>query len=882
MKKKLILLTLVFGLTIVSQSTFSLGMGNIQVYSSLDEPLRANIELILSPDEDIQNLNVMLASTADYQRVGLDKSFVPANIAVALDPDNPNIINVTSNGPVSEPIVSLLLDVNWNNGRILREFTILLDPPAYEVSNADVQVNNVVMDQVEEAVAEDSTDNAPELQERVDNTEPSLPTYTNEDVVQNEPASNELQSRDSYDDEVYVNEGDTLWSIANRNKMGGLSTNQMMIAIFNNNTSAFIDNNINKLIKGSRLTMPSMAEAEAISYSQALAEVESHNQNWAGSTATDYSTYQTTTDDDLDDDYSSSSLDYGVQLSGGESEGSDSGQTNAETGDGDNVALSDEEAFNQASQEAEMQERISELEDIVQQQQSVIEIQDSGLSNLENQLADANDTDTDVTGVDDSLTDDSMVDDVWGTEVEVEDTSAEDLDLQLTDVDTSGADEESTVAETDAGVEEDNADAASNEPAVTEPADQSPPKFTAKPVQTESMVDKTVNWVMDNLQWVLIGLVGLIVLIFVPRLLRNRGGDEAETSFLDDIKARNQDAEEVADAPEMADTKMNAPLSDDADTDEDDPFGDTEEGDDETGDVLAELDKSIMFDEQDDDQEDQDDVSHLLDEAEDADAETTDDGGFDLDGFLDDADDDLTDDVDESAAEEVQESSLADALDDDDFNFDLDELDDEDGDSTKTLERDLSDDQKAALGTETDDEPATAEAADDEFDLNLEDELAGFELDEAEDEPLAEVNDEVDSSDSDSDDDDEMDFDEDFDFDLDEELDDISVDEDEGEAVAEDFVEALDDSEFEDVLDLSDDDEVAFDIEEGDDTMDEELDLGLEGLLDEGDAIDTKLDLAKAYLDMGDNEGAKNLLEEVVSEGNNAQIEAARKLLDDM
>jgi pilus assembly protein FimV len=858
-------------------------MGNIQVYSSLDEPLRANIELIVSPDEDIQNLNVMLASTADYQRVGLDKSFVPANIAVALDPDNPNIINVTSNGPVSEPIVSLLLDVNWNNGRILREFTILLDPPAYEVSNADVQVNNVVMDQVEEAVAEDSTDNAPELQERVDNTEPSLPTYTNEDVVQNEPASNELQSRDSYDDEVYVNEGDTLWSIANRNKMGGLSTNQMMIAIFNNNTSAFIDNNINKLIKGSRLTMPSMAEAEAISYSQALAEVESHNQNWAGSTATDYSTYQTTTDDDLDDDYSSSSLDYGVQLSGGDSEGSDSGQTNAETGDGDNVALSDEEAFNQASQEAEMQERISELEDIVQQQQSVIEIQDSGLSNLENQLADANDTDTDVTGVDDSLTDDSMVDDVWGTEVDGEDTSAEDLDLQLTDVDTSGADEEATVADTDAGVEEDSADVASTEPAVTEPADQSPPKFTATPVQTESMVDKTFNWVMDNLQWVLIGLVGLIVLIFVPRLLRNRGGDEEETSFLDDIKARNQDAEEVADAPEMADTKMNAPLSDDdADTDEDDPFGDTEEGDDETGDVLAELDKSIMFDEQDDDQEDQDDVSHLLDEAEDADTETNDDGGFDLDGFLDDADDDLTDDAEENAAEEVQESSLADALDDDDFNFDLDELDDEDGDSTKTLERELSDDQKSALGTETDDELATDEAADDEFDLNLEDELAGFELDEAEDEPLVEVNDEVDSSDSDSDDDDEMDFDEDFDFDLDEELDDISVDEDEDEAVAEDSVETLDDSEFEDVLDLSDDDEDSFDIEEGDDTMDEELDLGLEGLLDEGDAIDTKLDLAKAYLDMGDNEGAKNLLEEVVSEGNDAQIEAARKLLDDM
>jgi pilus assembly protein FimV len=881
MKKKLILLTLVFGLTIVSQSTFSLGMGNIQVYSSLDEPLRANIELIVSPDEDIQNLNVALASTADYQRVGLDKSFVPSNIAVALDPDNPNIINVTSNGPVSEPIVSLLLDVNWNNGRILREFTILLDPPAYEVRNADVQVNNVVMDQVEEAVTEDSSDSAPVLQERSDDTEQSVPTYTNEDVVQSEPATSDLQSRDTFADEVYVNEGDTLWSIANRNKMGGLSTNQMMIAIFNNNASAFIDNNINKLIKGSRLAMPSMADAEAISYSQALAEVESHNQNWAGSTATDYSTYQTTTDDDYDDDYSSSSLDYGVQLSGGDSEGSDSGQTNAEAGDDDSISLSDEDAYNQASEQAEMQERISELEDIVQQQQSVIEIQDGGLSNLENQLADANDADTEDEAMDEGLTDDSMVDDVWGTEVDGEDTTADDLDLQLTDVDTSGADD-AAMTDTDAGVEDSSTDSATSEPAVTEPVDQSPPKFTATPVQTESMVDKTVNWVMDNLQWVLIGLVGLIVLIFVPRFLRNRGGDEEETSFLDDIKARNKDNEEVEDTAEMADTKLNAPLPEDDDADED-VFADAEEGDDEAGDVLAELDKSIMFDEQDDEQED--DISQLLDEAEEADTEAADDdGGFDLDGFLDDADEELAEAADEAeddvAEADQEDGSVADTLSDDDFNFDLDELDDEDGDSTKTLERDLSDDQKAALGSEADDDPDDADdLSDDEFDLNLEDELADFDLDEPEDEvdeaPVAEAVDESDAAAED----DEMNFDEDFDFDLDEELDDISVDE--GDDASEEAAESSDD-EFEDVLDLSDDDDDSFDIEEGEDTMDEELDLGLEGLLDEGDAIDTKLDLAKAYLDMGDNEGAKNLLEEVVSEGNEAQIEAARKLLDDM
>ena len=80
MKQKLILLALVIGLTIVSQSSFSLGMGKIQVYSALNEPLRSSIDLITNVDEELLNLEVKLASSEDYQKVGLDKSFVPSNI----------------------------------------------------------------------------------------------------------------------------------------------------------------------------------------------------------------------------------------------------------------------------------------------------------------------------------------------------------------------------------------------------------------------------------------------------------------------------------------------------------------------------------------------------------------------------------------------------------------------------------------------------------------------------------------------------------------------------------------------------------------------------------------------------------------------------------
>ena len=243
MKQKLILLALVIGLTIVSQSTLSLGMGNIQVYSSLDEPLRATIELMTSPEEDLQNLTVKLASSDDYKKVGLDKSFVPTNIVVKLDEDNPYLIKVTSNGAVSEPIISLLLDVDWNNGRILREFTVLLDPPVYDVPSSNVQVNNVVVEPIQEQVIEESQ---PVLQEREVSEPVQQKVYTNEDVAQyEEPETNtsgdeetEVGSNDNLAPQnslVTVNAGDTLWRIANENKLGGLSANQMMIAIYNNN-----------------------------------------------------------------------------------------------------------------------------------------------------------------------------------------------------------------------------------------------------------------------------------------------------------------------------------------------------------------------------------------------------------------------------------------------------------------------------------------------------------------------------------------------------------------------------------------------------------------------------------------------------------------------
>lgn len=858
MKQKLILLTLVIGLTIVSQSTLSLGMGNIQVYSSLDEQLRSTIELITSPDEDLQNLTVKLASNADYKKVGLDKSFVPSNIMVRLDEDNPNIVNVISNGPISEPIISLLLDVNWSNGRILREFTILLDPPTYDVPSSHVQVNNVVVEPIQEQVIEE-----PVLEQVEAVAEEPQTTFTNEDVAKYErsqtvePTVTEtVATESSYqaNDDVYVNAGDTLWSIANNNKLGGLSTNQMMMAIYNNNSSSFIDNNINKLIKGSQLNMPTLDQAEAISYAEALAQVESHHQSWAPEQQ-DYSSYQTTEDSYSEEGDTTSSLDFGVQLSGGDSDGSDSGQTNAEVGDSEVDQLSAEEQYNQESESVELQERISELEEIVEQQQSVLEVEDDSLANLESQLAEVSD-DTDEV-FNEAV---EVADDVWDEVVDQEADedladSSGDLSLDIASVDTSEMNE---VDSTDDSL---NVEAETAE-VVEEKVSTAPPKFNAAVKQEPSMVDQTINWVMDNLKWVLIGLGGLVLLLIVPRFLRSSADEEDETSFLDDIKQRKADATEdefIEEDYESVDTKVNQPL----DLDAPDASSTAEdESDDESEDVLAELDKSIAFDENEADEFEED----VFDSEEPA---SNDGDDFDLDGFLNDGDNDTS--VTKDHSKTLSDGVASDDTDDDfeDVSFDdlgMD-LDDEIVDAVEQVEEAADDTINEVVDEETLD-------LSEDFDLDELEAVADIdELDTDEDDDSDE-NDQDNKADSDAE---EFSFDDDFDFELDDELDEGD---DQETVVAADDNEEDSSDDFDELLDLSDEAET-FDTETSDD-MDEEIDLGLEGLIDDGDAIDTKLDLAKAYLEMGDVEGAKNLLDEVVSEGSDTQVDEAKKIIDDM
>lgn len=867
MKQKLILVTLIVFLTVVSQNTFSLGLKEIQVKSGLNQPLKATVDLMVGDDEDISDLKVALADAQSYKKVGLDKSFVPSGIQVELDKDNPRQINVSSNAPITEPIVSLLLDVNWENGKILREFTVLLDPPVYNAAE-NVVINKIstprfVEPQAEQEPVEQEPEVVVELSEReadyADETE-FVDAKPAEEVVEM------VEHKTTYEGfgEIEVMPGDTLWSLAQSNKPSEVTTQQMIEALFNKNPDAFADNNINRLIKGRRLSVPTLNEIQAISQADALDLMRSHNNAWQPAQSDDsYSALQTSEPTEQPVTETKVEQDYGVELMGGDDQKEHSGDSE-DGGNTNNLSENAvaEELYNKASENQELKERLSELEDLVEQQQEALEIKSDDLSNLQDQLGSEQDQALDT------LAESVEADDIWGDEgtvaedplLDIQDTVAEAAVDEAQQLAVDEIDALSQIPEGDGLIDGETTDALADEFAdqtIDEFADdlqvddseaevavakEETKQETQKQAGDESTVDQSVNWVMDNLRWILGGLVALILLLFVPKFFKSKGNKvEEEGSFLDDIKSKEETpVDEVREQSDDAvDTKLTEPLTEQVEDLQ-------QEAEQQLEDSSAVFEGESVFEE-----------AEVLEEGSD-DVQQNEEDEFDLDGFLNEEKQPEEEPVVEQETDQTTEEE-------DDFEFDLSEFDD--------LEKETGiSDIEQEVEQKVDDVEELAEGLSDDLESKAEE--AVFDLDD----DIAEL---------------ESEFGLEGLHDLGE-VDELDV------AKTEQDGDSLDISSLEDELDLGDEqqskaDEAgtiddSFDLPDNNETEDEimiddeDFDLGidLDDMMEDQDAIDVKFDLAKAYLEMGDSDGAKNLLKEVVSEGSPELVEQAKKLLDEM
>jgi pilus assembly protein FimV len=519
---------------------WALGLGDIRLSSALNQPLRAEIELLAATPEELNNLTVQLASQDTFARYDLDRPMFLSGLQFEIVKSGSvvgNVIRVTSADPITEPFVTFLVEASWSRGRLLREYTLLLDPPTFapppttqstEAVTAPTRAAPADSGQIQRPAPQPQQAQpqprptvqppqqaAPEPQPAARQPAPFEPTPPPADTaplpadIAPPPADTAPQQDDSFGqpefdatpgNDLLVVRGDTLWGITQRVRPDSrLTINQTMLAIYEANPDAF-EGNINRLRAGATLRIPSADDVFRISRGDAFAEVRRQNAEWRGEAPptpapapivepepTQPSLTLVPPDEEDDLSLSDTSIDTGVV-------------DDVDDAADDLVADSPED-------------RIQEIEAILDDPQALIAIPDNELAALRQELAE-----------------------LRGEELPLEDTGA--LDDELT-----AADDEIPVDDSIVDAVDDTVDDAADEVA---PAVDSTPRVVSRPASDEGIVDTILGYL--NNFWVWIGAALVVTVAILVWFMRRaaRRDDEDATGVWDALDSDEMDMEGAA------------------------------------------------------------------------------------------------------------------------------------------------------------------------------------------------------------------------------------------------------------------------------------------------------------------------------------------------
>ncbi len=239
----------------------------MRLFSSLDQPFDAEIELIDVGSIPLAEIKASLAEPGDYQRVGLDRSFVLNSLAFRVEKkaNGRTVIHLRSTERVSEPFVQLLIDLSWSKGQLLREYDVLLDPPDYQ---GRLQQHNY-----HASIGKDFDNSLAVHPDKRYLTRIADSVFPQEKIA---VSQTEVVS------ETYgpTTKGETVWQIAGRLKTPGISLEQMVLVIVGMNMDAFSQNNLNGLKVGYTLKIPSADIVGRVPRIDAREEVLAHDRAW--------------------------------------------------------------------------------------------------------------------------------------------------------------------------------------------------------------------------------------------------------------------------------------------------------------------------------------------------------------------------------------------------------------------------------------------------------------------------------------------------------------------------------------------------------------------------------------------------------------------------
>ncbi|MFL1465588.1 FimV/HubP family polar landmark protein [Marinobacter sp. HN1S83] len=422
----------------------ALGLGEIELQSYLNEPLEADINLRKSRGIDPDDVFVNIASEGDYQRVGIDRNYFLTKLKfeVTTSSDGNLIVNVSSREPLREPYLNFLLEVTWPSGRLMREYSLLVDPPVYaEESGIQEQVSAPATRQSTTPEASTGT-SQPSGQRLSDGTSSSRTTAGPRTLGP-------------------TNSSDTLWQIAQSVKPNdSVSTQQVMLAIQDLNSDAFIDGNINRLKRGEVLRVPDLEQIRSRSRGEANRQVSMQNEALSSQTRTVDAT-ESRSSDEAAPDTAGAGGDELRLIAADDSGSRDSEDGGSAGGDGQTAggvdagsAVAMEELESARRETEELNSRVEDLQDQVETLQRLLELKDSQLAEMQQMGGDEETSATAQPGEDKTMDEDPMAaDDEIVGQGEPEQPVSEDQDVAGESTETADATGESAEAGGPEGLE---------------------------------------------------------------------------------------------------------------------------------------------------------------------------------------------------------------------------------------------------------------------------------------------------------------------------------------------------------------------------------------------------------------------------------------------
>ena len=575
-----------FGLTAVAMMApgvaAALGVGEYQLNSYLNQPLDMDVSLHEVGDLSAEEILVNLAPQSEFDAAGVDRSYFLNRLAfsVELQEGDKAQLHISTDQPVREPYLNFLVEFLWPTGRLMREYTVLLDPPSF----ADSAVTAApTISRVPQPVTRSEPTPAPAPAPAL--TPTSQPDSTPEPAIESEPQ--QVQSAPAVADSgprsrYTVRSSDTMWQIALNNRpSNSVSVQQMLVAIQEMNPDAFINNNVNLVREGTVLRIPNEQEVRNISTRSAIVEVADQNRQWRDMlekrgiqtpqrAQIDGSRQVADSDDEAEaptrGEVKLVAPESTAGVDDGDSTGSDE-QGSANTAVLENeLAIRDESLDRLDRENSELKSRLSDLEAQNSTSEELLQLRNDQITQLQEELRQLREEQGVASPDNDPLmeepaepelsadADDAAGDDEAKESVAAADATQQD-DTQAAGDDVAvleGSDEEAAEqsAVTDAGDAEGSQSAADSagdkevaaDSAVkpVEPVSKPEPVAPAQPPVAQS--GGIVDLIMENLLYIALGLLAILLLIAL--LLRGKkkdDNDDLDGPLFDDVDDQQDD-----------------------------------------------------------------------------------------------------------------------------------------------------------------------------------------------------------------------------------------------------------------------------------------------------------------------------------------------------